>query len=58
MNLVVECTTMSKPSVRGRCRQGDMKVLSQTEIRLWVRQICATASRSVISIIGLVGVST
>jgi len=56
--LVIECATMSNPSSSGRWKNGVAKVLSQTEITPRLRQICASAARSQIFSIGLVGVST
>jgi len=56
--LVVECTTMSKPSSRGRCTQGEAKVLSHTEMMPRLRAIAATASRWTSLSSGLVGLST
>ena len=56
--LVIECATMSNPSSSGRWKNGVAKVLSQTEITERLRQFCASAARSQIFSIGLVGVST
>src|SRR5437899_11395362 len=55
--LVVECSTTSAPSSRGRWKQGVAKVLSTTESAPARRAISVTASRSHSRIIGLVGVS-
>src|SRR3989440_8449013 len=55
--LVVECSTTSAPSSRGRWKQGVAKVLSTTHSAPAPRAIAATACRSHSRIIGLVGVS-
>ena len=56
--LVVECTTMSKPSSSGRCTNGLANVLSATAIKPCSRAICASAARSASFSSGLLGVST
>src|SRR4051812_3989987 len=56
--LVVECTTTSNPSSRGRWKNGVMKVLSQTEISPRFFATSATLARSISFSIGLVGLST
>ena len=55
--LVVEWTTISTPNSSGRCRYGDMKVLSQTTRAPARCAISLTSFRSVTIITGLVGVS-
>ncbi|MNY02362.1 hypothetical protein D3C86_1349330 [compost metagenome] len=56
--LVVECSTMSKPSSSGRWIHGLAKVLSATQMMPRARQVRAMAARSVRRSSGLLGVST
>ncbi len=56
-NLVVEWTTMSAPSARGRWKNGLMKVLSTTRTAPWRCATPASARMSHIFISGFVGVS-
>jgi len=55
---VVECTTTSAPSARGRCRIGDRNVLSTTVNAPAALARAATADTSVVRSNGLDGVST
>ena len=59
MYLVVECSTMSAPSVSGCCRHGEAKVLSTTrQSPRAVGDSWAIAAMSAMDSSGLVGVST
>src|SRR5579883_3041188 len=56
-NFVVECITISAPSSIGRCKYGDINVLSTLISIPCSWQMSATARMSVSVISGLVGVS-
>lgn len=58
MYLVVECSTMSAPSVNGCCSAGEAKVLSTNTFAECWWPSWASAAMSAIDSNGLVGVST